>query len=411
MRYRGLLGVAALGFAIAIATARPVAQTPGPPAASPAAPAVSAAASSTAILKQYCATCHNERLKSGGLVIDPAGVDNVTAGADHWEKVVRKLRTQSMPPPGAPRPDAVSYDRVATFLETELDRAEGARPHLGKLPLAHRLSRTEYRNAVRDLLALESLPSEVSVDYLLPADNISSGFDNIADLLFVSPSNMERYLDAARKISRLAVGDPAMPVMVNIHKLDTEHWQDERVDDLPFGTRGGLAVRSEFPVDGTYVVKVEVAGAGRERHDLEITVDGERAATRTLGGEAGGGGRGRGGGAAAPNLEFPLQLKAGPKLIGVAFVQRTEAPDESTLRPRMRSRGTQPALASVTISGPYDVKAPGDSPSRRRIFICHPDRDLPLAQRSAEREVGCARRILSTLTRRAYRRPLTDIDL
>ena len=186
---------------MAVVTASPGA--PAPAAQAPSAPA----AASAAVLKQYCATCHNERLKSGGLVIDPAGVASVSAGADHWEKVVRKLRTQSMPPPGAPRPDAASYDRVATFLETELDRAEAARPHLGKLPLTHRLSRTEYRNAVRDLLALESLPREVSIDYLLPPDNISSGFDNIADLLFVSPSNMERYLDAARKISRLAVGD------------------------------------------------------------------------------------------------------------------------------------------------------------------------------------------------------------
>ena len=208
-----------------------------------------------------------DRLKSGGVVIDPAAVGNVGAGAEHWERVVRKLRTRSMPPPGAPRPDAASYDRVATFLETELDRAEAARPHLGKLPLTHRLSRTEYRNAVRDLLALESLPREVSIDYLLPPDNISSGFDNIADLLFISPSNMERYLDAARKISRLAIGDPSMPVMVNIHRLDPEHPQDERVDELPFGTRGGIAVRSEFPVDGMYIVKVDVGTA--QGHDDE----------------------------------------------------------------------------------------------------------------------------------------------
>ena len=191
-----------------------------------------------------------------------------------------------MPPPGAPRPDAASYDRVASFLESELDRAEAARPHLGKLPLTHRLSRTEYRNAVRDLLALDALPREVSIDYLLPPDNVSSGFDNIADLLFVSPSNMERYLDAARKISRLAIGDPAMPVMVNIHALDPEHPQDERVDDLPFGTRGGIAIRSEFPVDGTYIVKVDVGNA--QGHELEITVDGERAALRALGGGRGG---------------------------------------------------------------------------------------------------------------------------
>ena len=223
-------------------------------------------------------------MKSGGFVIDPAGLTNVAAGADRWEKVVRKLRTQAMPPPGAPRPDAATYDRVAVFLESELDRAEAARPHLGKLPLAHRLSRTEYRNAVRDLLALEALPREVSIDYLLPADNISSGFDNIADLLFVSPSSLERYLDAARKISRLAVGDPAMPVMVNIHPLDPEHPQDERVDELPFGTRGGIAVRSEFPVDGTYIVKVDVGNA--QGHELEITVDGERVALRALGADA-----------------------------------------------------------------------------------------------------------------------------
>src|SRR5688572_14978554 len=436
MSYRGLLGVAALSFAIAVATARPVAQAPA------AAAGVTAATSSTAVLKQYCATCHNERLKSGGLVIDPAGVTNVGSGADRWEKVVRKLRTQSMPPPGAPRPDAASYDRVATFLETELDRAEAARPHLGKLPLTHRLSRTEYRNAVRDLLALDSLPREVSIDYLLPPDNISSGFDNIADLLFISPSNMERYLDAARKISRLAIGDPAMPVMVNIHRLDPEHPQDERVDELPFGTRGGIAVRSEFPVDGTYIVKVEVGAA--QGHDLEILVDGERVARRSLGGGRGaptvdappgqpdpsdpdptppsgdrpavsgrggdpaGGARGgnaggRGRGAAPGPLEFPLTLKAGPKLIGVTFVQRTDARDEATLRPRMRSRGTQPAINSVTISGPYKATGRGDSPSRRRIFVCKPS--------SPAEELPCARRILSTLARRAYRRPVNETDI
>jgi hypothetical protein len=378
---------------------------------------------------------------------------NVNAGADHWEKVVRKLRTRSMPPPGAPRPDDAGYDRVATFLETELDRAEAARPHLGKLPLTHRLSRTEYRNAVRDLLALESLPREVGIDYLLPPDNISSGFDNIADLLFISPSNLERYLDAARKISRLAVGDPAMPVMVNIHSLDPEHPQDERVDELPFGTRGGIAVRSEFPVDGTYIVRVDIGAA--QGHDLEILVDGERVARRSLtggrgalavdappgqpdpsdpdptppsvdrpavagrgagpadaagspgSGGAGGAARaqaaGRGRRAAAEPLEFPLTLKAGPKLIGVAFVQRTEARDEATLRPRTRSRGTQPAINSVTISGPYNVTSPGDSPSRKRIFVCRPS--------SAAEELPCARRILSTLARRAYRRPVNETDL
>jgi hypothetical protein len=262
------------------------------------------------------------------------------------------------------------------------------------------------------------------------------------------------------------VGDPAMPVMVNIHRLDPEHPQDERVEELPFGTRGGIAVRSEFPVDGTYIVRVDVGNA--QGHELEILVDGERAALRSLSGAgrgapavdappgqpdpadpdptppstarpavpgrgagpadaagsvgaagstgsagaagAGGatgarGGRagGRGRGAAAGPLEFPLALKAGPKLIGVAFVQRTEARDEATLRPRMRSRGTQPAINSVTISGPYNVTGPGDSPSRRRIFVCRPT--------AAAEELPCARRILSTLVRRAYRRPATEADI
>jgi len=468
MFYRGLRSGPAQAGHYVIAVAAGLLVSAGIWRAEPVVAQVPAAAatpgtSSAAVLKQYCATCHSDRVKAGGLVIDPAAVSNVGTDADRWEKVVRKLRTQAMPPPGAPRPDAASYERVASFLESELDRVETAKPHLGKLPLAHRLSRTEYRNAVRDLLALESLPSEVSVDYLLPPDNISSGFDNIADLLFVSPSNMERYLDAARKISRLAVGDPAMPVMVNIHKLDPEHPQDERVDDLSVGTRGGIAVRSEFPVDGTYIVKVDVGAANG--HQLEITVDGERVALRALGGgrggptvdappgqpdpadpdptppsnarpavqgrgagpadgggsggsggaagagagraggARGGGGRagGRGGGAPAGPLEFPLTLKAGPKLIGVAFVQRTDARDESTLRPRMRSRGTQPAINSVTISGPYNVTGSGDSPSRRRIFVCRPG--------SAAEELPCARRILSTLARRAYRRPSTEADL
>jgi hypothetical protein len=355
-------------------------------------------------MQQYCVACHNERTKTAGLVIDPAGLSDVGGHAEVWEKVVRKLRTRAMPPAGARRPDEATYDAVASWLEGELDRAAAARPQLGSVPLAHRLSRTEYGNAVRDLLALDALPREVGIDLLLPPDNVSSGFDNLADLLFVSPSTMERYLDAARKISRLAVGDPQMPVLVNIHRLNPEHPQDERVEELPFGTRGGLAIRSEFPVAGTYVVKVELAGAPRERHDLEVTVDGARVALRTLGEGGGRGGRGgRGGGGGGAPLEFPLTLTAGPKVVGVAYVRRTEAFDEATLRPRMRSRGTEPAIASVTLSGPYNAVAGSESPSRRRIFVCRP--------LSPADEPSCARQILSTLARRAYRRPVTGVEV
>jgi mono/diheme cytochrome c family protein len=414
----GLLAATVLARSGDVTAQAPAAQTP-------------AAGLSAAALNQYCVTCHNDRLKTAGLVIDVAGLATIGEHAETWEKVVRKLRTTSMPPAGARRPDAATYHAVASFLESELDRAADARPQLPSVPLTHRLSRTEYGNAVRDLLALEALPREVEIDILLPPDNVSSGFDNIADLLFISPSNMERYLDAARKISRLAVGDPQMPPLVNIHRLNPEHPQDERVEALPVGTRGGLAVRSEFPVDGRYVVKVELAATPRERHDLEVTVDGARVALRTLGEEGGRGGRGRGGAGAAAPIEFPLTLTAGPKVVGVAFLQRTEAQDEATLRPRMRSRGTQPAIAAVTISGPYDAVAGTDSPSRRRIFTCHPPspsglrRDEPPSPASAEAtaksrrsspaieasEGGCAREILSTLARRAYRRPVTEVDL
>ena len=207
-----------------------------------------ATASPAATVKQYCVTCHSDRLKTGGLTLavrrprrSPA------ASAEIWEKVVRKLRTGAMPPAARRVPIRRRTTRSPPSWKRELDRDALTAPNPGKLPLLHRLSRTEYQNAIRDLLALDALPKEMDYSLLLPADNSSSGFDNIADLLFVSPAIMERYLDAAEKISRLAVGDPNAPVMVNIYRLQPEQWQDARVDELPFGTRGGLAVRSYFP--------------------------------------------------------------------------------------------------------------------------------------------------------------------
>src|SRR6266704_4170745 len=237
-----------------------------------------------AVFNQYCVTCHNARLKTAGLVIDSSELSHVGSNAELWEKVVRKLRSASMPPAGSPRPSAATYDAVAAFLETELDRASALKPNPGTLPLLHRLSRTEYQNSVRDLLSLDALPKEMDFSLLLPPDNVSSGFDNIADLLFVSPATMERYLDAARKISRLTVGDPEMPVMVNIHRLSPEQSQDERLDELSFGTRGGLAIGSYFPVDAEYSFKVDVAGAARDAHQIEITIDGERMQLIPIGG-------------------------------------------------------------------------------------------------------------------------------
>ena len=243
-----------------------------------------------------------------------------------------------------------------------------AHPHPGDLPHLNRLTRTEYQNAVRDLLGVDHLPKEMDYSLLLPADNSSSEFDNIADLLFISPSTMQRYLDAARKISRLAVGDPNMPVMVNIHRLPVQMPQDARVEDLPFGTRGGLAVNSYFPLDADYVFKVEMAGYVRQPEQVEVTVDGERKELAAIGGGA------RVSRGSKP-LEFRLPVKAGPRLVGVTFVLKTEALDEATVRPRTRGRGTLPAIGTVTISGPFNPTGPGDTPSRRKIFVCQPGRD------------------------------------
>jgi mono/diheme cytochrome c family protein len=409
---RRLIPACALVAAFAVAAGRALAAASAPPQ-TPAGPAASSPAS---VFNQYCVTCHNARLKTAGLVIDPA--DLASAGTapevwQKWEKVVRKLRSSAMPPAGAPRPDRATYEAVAAFVEGELDRAAAAAPNPGTLPLLHRLSRTEYENAVRDLLAIETVPKEMDYSLLLPSDNVSSGFDNIADLLFVSPTTMERYVDAARKISRLAVGDPTMPPMVNIHRLHPEQWQDARVEDLSIGTRGGLAVRGYFPLDGDYLVKVDLAGAPRDTHQIEITVDDERVHLATIGT----GGRGaRGGGRGAPAerpLEIHVPIKAGPRLVGVTFIEHTQARDEETLRPRMRGRGTQPAVASVTISGPYMVAGPGDTPSRRRIFVCRPPAVQSGVSSGADDagDLACARRILSTLARRAYRRPSTDADV
>jgi uncharacterized protein DUF1592/uncharacterized protein DUF1588/uncharacterized protein DUF1585/uncharacterized protein DUF1587/uncharacterized protein DUF1595/cytochrome c len=410
--------VAAAGL-LSLTSQRGSAQTGTPP------PQPSQQASAT--VAKYCATCHSARIHTAGLVLDQQAVDQVPANAERWEKVIRKLEARSMPPPGAPRPDGATYEVLRGYLETELDRAAAANPNPGKLPLLHRLSRTEYQNAVRDLLALDALPKEMEYSMLLPQDNAMSGFDNVADLLFVSPTAMESYLGAAEKISRLAMGDPSAPVMFNTYRMPDEQPQTVRVDDgLPYGTRGGLAIKSDVPLDGEYALKVTFAGSSDQDEKLEISVDGERVRLETIsvgggrggrGGRGGGGASGRGqqGGAPADDdsdpgagrrqgqLDVRIPVKAGPRLIGVTFLERNEVRDEQVLRPRMRGIGPALAVGTVTLSGPYNAKGPGDTPTRQRIFVCRPA--------SAAEEEPCARRILSTLERRAFRRPVTDTDV
>ncbi len=379
-----------------------------------------------ALLNRYCSTCHNERLRTAELLLDQANVDDVSESAPVWEKVVRKLRAGQMPPARMPRPDAGTLAKFATYLETELDRAALADPNPGRIGI-HRLNRAEYTNAIRDLLALE-----INGESLLPPDDSEYGFDNIARTLSVSPLLMERYMSAARKISRLAVANPEIRPAAETYGLPRYLAQeDRRNEELPFGSRGGAAIHHHFPLDGEYLVKVTlqrnrdgyIRGL-RDPHQLDVRLDGERIKLFTVGGERLGrssaifprNNRDNRGDAeqveyeywADETLEVRFPVKAGTRLIQIAFLKETTVP-EGVLMPKLvyadmgQYKGGDPAVDSVTVTGPFDGKQTQDIPSRRRIFQCIP-------ARSAEEE-ACARQILSTLARRAYRRPVTEQDV
>ena len=407
--------------ALVAAAAVVLAAAPVAASAAPAPAALEATAESVeATLDRYCATCHNQRIVNGrdtapsmlvsqlrevGLAFDALDVASLAGDAEAWERVVRKLQSRTMPPVGRPRPDEATYDAVASWLETALDRAAADAPNPGRRAALHRLSRTEYRNAVRDLLALDHLPKEFDVSTLLPADNATSGFDNLAELLFVSPATLERYLAAARKISRLAVGDTTMPPIVDRYQLDRDLIQDDHLDGLPLGTRGGAVIRSHLPADGEYIVTVEFAQATRAEHEVEVSVDGERVHLFAIGGRPlVRGASGVFAFEAEPPVEVRVPLRAGPREVGVAFLQRTGAQHESLVRASRRGQRREPAIATVTLSGPYGMDGSGDTPSRRRILTCAPAGAGPAAE-------PCAREIVSTLARRAWRRPVTAADL
>tara|TARA_Y100000588_G_scaffold184668_1_gene198572 strand:- start:329 stop:2434 length:2106 start_codon:yes stop_codon:yes gene_type:complete len=311
-----------------------------------------------------------------------------------------------MPPTGRPRPDQATLHGVAAWLEAALDRADELAPNPGRRPALHRLSRTEYQNAVRDLLALDSLPKELDIAVMLPADNATSGFDNLAELLFVSPTLMERYLAAARKISRLALGDPTMLPIVDTYQLDRNLIQDDHIEGLPLGTRGGTRVRSHLPLDGEYLITVQFARAAREPHDVEVSVDGDRVELFTVGENPP---ERLTSGVFAfdadPDVQVRVPLRAGPREVTVAFLPKSGALAEGQVR-AFRSRSSQPSIASLIISGPYGADGSGDTPSRQRILTCRPG-----SRATAVEAAACARSILSTLARRAYRRPATESDL
>jgi mono/diheme cytochrome c family protein len=360
-----------------------------------------------ATLNRYCVTCHNSRLKTAGLALDTLQADDPAANAATWEKVIRKLRGGTMPPQGSPRPDAATYGALAASLETRIDAAARARPRPGRVPAIHRLNRAEYSNAIRDLLALE-----IDAAAFLPPDDSGFGFDNIADVLSVSPMLTERYLSAALKISRLAVGDPNIRPATDTFAVNKYLKQDDRVsDDLPFGSRGGTAIRYYFPVDGDYIVKIffdrtydgRVRGLS-EPHTLEVRLDGAKIREIAVGGQEATGRGGRNVSIDGTEVRFPAT--AGPKVLAVSFVKKASKP-EGMRRPFYAVTSYEyagdvtlaPAIGSVELRGPYDVIGPGESPSRQRIFTCRDANDR------------CARQILSTIARRAFRRPVTDRDL
>jgi hypothetical protein len=372
-----------------------------------------------AVLDKYCITCHNQRMKTGGLALDVLNLAQVSEHAETLEKIVRKLRTGAMPPVGRPRPDKALSDSVTSWIEAELDRAARERPNPGRSTL-HRLNRVEYRNAIRDMLALEIDPAA-----LLPADNAAYGFDNNADALSLSPVLTERYLGASARISEMALARVRGSSSPETFFVPTDRNQGSRFsEDLPWGSRGGMAIRYYFPVDGEYLFQLRLneSGAGggimgltAEPHQLDVSLDRARVWTSTVGGPEVAKDRGEDRTEKILQaLQFRLPVKAGSHLIEVYFVQKTSAFLEDLFDPDLRrdpyrAGNGEPGISSLTMTNPAtaDTAAMKDSPSRRRLLVCQP----AALSNSGTDELSCAKKIIATLARRAYRRPVTDEDL
>ena len=378
-------------------------------------PSGSGAADYRKLVDQYCVGCHNQRLSSGGLRLDSADLSKVPAEAETWERVVRKLRAGAMPPPGLPRPDPAAYKGFASWLESQLD----AQPNLyAGRPLLHRMNRAEYANAIRDLLALD-----VDAASLLPPDDSAYGFDNVSDVLGVSPSLQERYLSAAETVSALAVGDTRVSAGTTTYRIRQDLSQNRHIEGLPLGTAGGILVRHDFPLDAEYIFQAKLYRTnlnimrGLEfPSQVEFTVNGQRIHLANLGGpedlaslfekptETGD--------AVDARLRVRVKVKAGPNDVTAAFIEDPMVAGPARLQSFERSSTDNfdwsgwPHLQTLSITGPLNPSGPGDTPSRRRIFVCRPD---PAADAGSDR--ACARRILSALARRAYRQPVSEADL
>jgi len=329
-----------------------------------------------AVPTQYCIGCHNQRAKTGGLQLDTLDYAHIGKDAQTWEKVIRKIKTGMMPPAGARRPDRAVLDAFASEVEQRLDAAAVQNPNPGT-PALHRLNRTEYANVIRDLLALD-----VDVSALLPPDDATDGFDNIADALGTSPSLIQGYVSAAMKISRRAVGDRTLLASQATYNAPPALAQDRHIEGLPLGTRGGMLIQHTFPMDAEYDFNVGGAAGG-----VDFTIDGQKIDVKNP-------------------RSFRVSVKSGPHTLGAAVVDRTRAAgvDEAYSDFRVNSLFLPGGgVNSIVINGPVNITGAGDTPSRNRIFVCHPA--------SATEELSCAKQIMTAMARRAYRRTPTDPEI
>jgi Protein of unknown function (DUF1592)/Protein of unknown function (DUF1588)/Protein of unknown function (DUF1587)/Protein of unknown function (DUF1585)/Protein of unknown function (DUF1595) len=363
--------------------------------------------------KIYCDTCHFGPKARAGLNLEALDLASLDEKGAVWEKLLRKLRSREMPPPGMPRPDAATYEALVKSIEAERDRVAQVKPNPGH-PTLHRLNRAEYANVIRDLLAVE-----VDVSEMLPADDTGYGFDNIGDVLQVSPLLMERYLSAAGKISRVAVGDPAMPVSYQTYAVSHGLNQVDRMsEEMPLGSRGGTAVRHRFPVDGEYEVSVALArgkadeflGMGQERK-VDLRLDDQRLGLFTIAASKGGGAKEAGyGGFGTGNdpdahMKIRLPVKAGTHALLATFLKDTVVSED--IVPKRGRDGNDKdyfeGIGSISVVGPFNVQGPGATESRDKIFLCHPG--------APAEEQACAEKIITNLAHRAYRRPIAADDL
>jgi mono/diheme cytochrome c family protein len=366
-----------------------------------------------ALINQYCVTCHNQRSKTANVMFDTMDLSNVSKNADIWEKAVRKLRGGMMPPPGARQPERAAVDGLAGYLETALDRAAAANPNPGRVAI-HRMNRAEYANVIEDLLGVR-----IDASALLPKDDQANGFDNIANVLKVSPSFLDQYISAARFVTNEAIGNSTPKTASTVLRVPRSVDQSVHIEGLPLGTRGGFVVEHSFPADGEYKFNINgLASGGYVRgleyeHNLIITIDGNRVWEKKVGGEqdikaidqkqapaiADINGR-------FQNIMIPV--KAGPHKVGVTFVARSYAESDDTLQSFVPGKGEDriARISSVEVLGPYNSGGITETPNHKSVFVCH------VAAGAAEAEqTACAKQILSAFAKRAYRRPVTDRDL